>query len=100
MVWVLKFLIAVEGFFWDDIKNKATQNSIHSLTIQNFIHYLHKNSHEVQTQHLHISMRHGGDLKNSSAKISCGILIYHVVKDFMLGCLLRTDLAAARTQQG
>lgn len=45
MVQVLKFLIAVECFFWDDIKNNAKQNSIHSLIIQNFIDYLHKNSH-------------------------------------------------------
>lgn len=45
MVRVLKFLIAVECFFWDDIKNKARHNPIHSLITQNFIDYLHKNSH-------------------------------------------------------
>lgn len=45
MVRVLKFLTAVEWFYWDDIKNNATQNSIHSLIMQNFINYLHKNSH-------------------------------------------------------
>lgn len=45
MVQVLIFLIAVECFFWDDIKNNATQNSIHFLIMQNFIDYLHKNTH-------------------------------------------------------